>query len=158
MTAVAADAVATRRARARDGARLAEIDAATWGSVVSPAPPGGSDFFRPGVEPRDTFVAVVGSDVAGYVLLGPPTPLPASAHVQMVRGLAVDPAFQRRGVGRALVEAAVAEARARRARKVSLRVLDSNPEARRLYEAADSRSRACCAGSSSSRAARSTTC
>ena len=34
----------------------------------------------------------------------------------MINGLAVDPARQRRGVGRALIEAAIAEARRRGAR------------------------------------------
>jgi ribosomal protein S18 acetylase RimI-like enzyme len=129
-------AVRTRSASLGDGARLAEIDRATWASAVSPAPPVavGTDFFRPGIEPADTIVALAGADVAGYVVLSPPTPLPASAHVQMVRGLAVDPSFQRRGIGRALVEAAVGEALARRATKVRLRVLAPNVTARRLYE------------------------
>ncbi len=44
------------------------------------------------------------------------------------------PARTRAGIGRQLVEAAVAECRRRGARKVSLRVLASNPGARRLYE------------------------
>ncbi len=135
VSAVAAGAVVIRVARPGDGPRLTAIDAVTWVPEVSPAPPPiGSPFFRPGVEPADTIVAVVDGEIAGYVLLGPPTPLPASAHVQMVRGLAVDQSFQRRGVGRALVEAAIAEATARRARKVRLRVLRSNAGAQRLYE------------------------
>ncbi len=50
-------------------------------------------------------------------------------------GLAVDPGHQRTGAGRALVHAVVQQARARGARKLSLRVLGPNVTARRLYEA-----------------------
>jgi ribosomal protein S18 acetylase RimI-like enzyme len=53
-----------------------------------------------------------------------------------VSGIAVDPALRRRGVGRALVDAAIAEARARGARRLTLRVLAPNDGARRLYESA----------------------
>ncbi len=134
MTAAALE-VAIRAAGPGDEARLAAIDEATWSPDVTPAPFAGREgFFRPGVEPADTLVAVTEGEVAGYVLLGHPTPLPASAHVQMVRGLAVDPACRGRGVGTALVEAAIAEAKARGARKLSLRVLGPNTVARRLYE------------------------
>lgn len=128
--------VAVRVAGPGDDARLAAIDDATWSTLVSPAPrPTERVFFRPGVDPADTLVAEVGGAVAGYALLGHPTPLPASVHVQMLRGLAVDPALQGRGVGRTLVEAALREAGGRGAVKLSLRVLGTNVSARRLYEA-----------------------
>ena len=81
-------------------------------------------------------VAVVDGEVAGYVKLGRATPLAASDHVVTVTGLAVSPVFQRRGVGRALIDAAAAEARARGARRLTLRVLGPNAPARRLYESA----------------------
>ena len=64
------------------------------------------------------------------------TPLAATDHVVMVTGIAVSPAFQRRGVGRALIDAAAAEARRRGARRLTLRVLAPNENARRLYESA----------------------
>ncbi len=44
--------------------------------------------------------------------------------------------FRRRGVGRALLDAAVREAEARGARRLTLRVLAPNEPARRLYESA----------------------
>jgi RimJ/RimL family protein N-acetyltransferase len=53
----------------------------------------------------------------------------------MVRSLAVDPAHQGGGIGRRLVDAAVAEARARGARRLRLRVLGPNDAAGRVYEA-----------------------
>ena len=52
----------------------------------------------------------------------------------VVDGLAVDPDRRRLGIARQLVEAAVAEARHRGARKVTLRVLGPNTGARRVYE------------------------
>jgi ribosomal protein S18 acetylase RimI-like enzyme len=52
----------------------------------------------------------------------------------VVRSVAVDPARQRRGAGRRLMEASVAEARARGARKLVLRVLGVNVRARQLYQ------------------------
>jgi ribosomal protein S18 acetylase RimI-like enzyme len=52
------------------------------------------------------------------------------------RGLAVDPGMQGRGIGRALLDAAVEEARQRGARRLTLRVLSTNTAARAAYEAA----------------------
>ena len=127
--------VAIRWAETADEARLAEIDAETWSPLVTPAPPRAETvFFRPHVEPADTLVAEVEGRIVGYVLIGTATPLPASACVQMIRGLAVDPAHQGQRIGRTLVDAAVAEATARGAVKLSLRVLSTNHGARRLYE------------------------
>jgi ribosomal protein S18 acetylase RimI-like enzyme len=56
--------------------------------------------------------------------------------VLTVNGIAVDPGHRRAGVGRALIDAAAAEARARGARRLTLRVLGPNDGARRLYESA----------------------
>jgi ribosomal protein S18 acetylase RimI-like enzyme len=129
--------VAIRWAETADEARLAEIDRETWSPLVTPAPARAEPvFFRPHVEPTDTLVAEVEGRIAGYALIGTPTPLPASARVQMIRGLAVDPAYQGKGIGRALVESAIAEATARGAVKLSLRVLSTNDGARRLYASA----------------------
>jgi len=126
-----------RAARPGDEQALATLDRATWTTLTSPAPPPPEpdwSFFNEKVEIRDVLVAVVGGEVAGYVRLGRATPLAASDHVLMISGLAVDPAFQRRGVGRALMAAAAAEARGRGARRLTLRVLAPNTAARRLYE------------------------
>lgn len=72
--------------------------------------------------------------VAGYAKLGQSMAISSHEHVLELGGLAVDPRCQGRGVGRGLVEAAVEDARARGARKLSLRVLGLNTGARRLYE------------------------
>lgn len=126
-----------RRARPEDDARLVAIDDATWTAAVSPAgvPPPGRSFFAGHTRPEDVLVAEVDGVVVGYAAVGNVIPLPSHEHVLELRGLAVDPAAAGRGVGRRLVEAAVAEARERGSRKVSLRVLGPNEVARRLYAA-----------------------
>jgi ribosomal protein S18 acetylase RimI-like enzyme len=124
-----------RPATAADDAVLRGLDAATWSWDVSPAPapPPGRPFFGEGDDPADVLVAVVGGAVAGYVKLGPSLPLASNRHVLEVKGLAVDPADQGSGLGRALLEAAAVEAAARGARRLTLRVLGPNAAARALY-------------------------
>lgn len=131
------DTIAIRPARIADGAALSRIDAATWTPAVSPAPPPspGTPFFDGRTAPGDVLVAEVSGAAAGYAVLGRGFPIAAHAHVLELAGLAVDPARGRRGIGRALVAAAVAEAGVRGARKLNLRVLGSNPDAQRLYAA-----------------------
>jgi ribosomal protein S18 acetylase RimI-like enzyme len=129
--------IEVRVARPGDERALATLDRATWSALTSPAPPPAEldwSFFSEKVEMRDVLVAVVDGDVAGYVRLSRPHPIASSAHVLMINGLAVDPAFQRQGVGRALMGAAASEARARGARRLTLRVLGPNTAARTLYE------------------------
>ena len=124
-----------RRARPEDDAALALVDALTWTSAVSPAGPrtGSVSFFGESTTPADVLVAEREGDVVGYVLVRQAIPLPSHVHVLQVDGLAVHPEHQGRGAGRALVEAAVEEARSRGARKLSLRVLAPNTAAQRLY-------------------------
>jgi ribosomal protein S18 acetylase RimI-like enzyme len=127
-----------RPAASSDEEALAAIDRATWSSASSPAPPPGKGwtFFDDRLRPEDVIVALAEGEVAGYVRLQPVSPLASTSHVLQVNGIAVDPARQRRGVGRALVDAAVAEARLRGARRLTLRVLGANEGARQLYESA----------------------
>jgi ribosomal protein S18 acetylase RimI-like enzyme len=126
-----------RPARASDEDELAALDAATWTAEVTPAPyDPGQPFFDERTRPEDVLVEALDGRVAGYVKLGRVNELAASDHVRMVSGLAVGPGFQRRGLGRELVDAAIAEARRRGARRLTLRVLGPNDGARRLYERA----------------------
>jgi len=132
--------IETRPATPADEDALAALDLATWNWQTSPAPkpePGSVwTFFDERTAPESVIVAVVDGEVAGYVKLGHPTPLAASEHVLMVRGIAVSPDRQRGGVGRALIDAAAAEALARGARRLTLHVLAPNTAARRLYDSA----------------------
>jgi ribosomal protein S18 acetylase RimI-like enzyme len=123
-----------RGARGTDEAALDRIDAETWTAEVSPAPARVGEGFFVHNEPEGVLVAEVDGRVVGYANLRKGGRLPSHAHVWELNGLAVDPAYQRRGVGRALVEACLAAARQQGARKLSLRVLGFNERARRLYE------------------------
>jgi ribosomal protein S18 acetylase RimI-like enzyme len=129
-------AVEVRPARAADSEALMRIDRATWSWLSSPAPRPADElpFFHERVQTKDVLVAEVDGEVAGYVKLTHPTPLPASRHVIRINGIAVSPEFQRRGVGRALLAAAADEARRRGARKLTLGVFGPNEAARKLYE------------------------
>jgi ribosomal protein S18 acetylase RimI-like enzyme len=118
-----------RPAQADDAAAVRALDAATWSVDVTPSPRRDGPIATDGI-----LVADEGGEVVGYVALGRPTRLESNQHVADIRGLAVAPEHQGRGLGRALVEAALAAARERGARKVTLRVLGPNTSARALYE------------------------
>lgn len=128
-----------RPATTGDDAALLEIDHVTWSPSWSPgtAPDRERDptFFREQHGgPEGFLVAELGGVVVGYVGLHPAGDLASHAHVRIIDGLGVLPATRGRGVGEALVRAAVERARADGAAKVTLRVLGTNPTARRLYE------------------------
>ncbi|MFE9447825.1 GNAT family N-acetyltransferase [Streptomyces sp. NPDC006739] len=127
-----------RTALPDDDAELALLDRAAWSPlhavVPEPRPPY-PPFFGERQRPDDCLVAELDRRIVGYVCLGFPTPLASNAHVRQIQGIAVAEEARGRGVGRALVRAAVAEARRRGARRITLRVLGHNTPARRLYEA-----------------------
>ena len=131
-------AVAIRRAEPSDEDALRTLDHANWTTLSSPAPvpPPERPFFSERTIVDDVLVAELDGELAGYVKLGRPTEAPSNAHVQMVQGITVEPAFRGHGVGRALLDAAVSEARARGARRLTLRVLSHNDAALALYGSA----------------------
>jgi ribosomal protein S18 acetylase RimI-like enzyme len=79
-------------------------------------------------------VAADGKEVVGYLILGPWVTLEAAAHVAEVHGLAVAPARRGEGIGARLLAAAIERSRRASVRRLVLRVLSTNPGARRLYE------------------------
>jgi RimJ/RimL family protein N-acetyltransferase len=123
--------VLIRDATPADERALRELDLRTWSSLSSPAPPPPPEreFDIDGV-----LVAEHAGTIAGYVKLGP-LPLASCAHVREIKGLAVDPGLRRRGVGKALVQAAIERAKRSGARRLVLRVLAENTAARALYAA-----------------------
>jgi ribosomal protein S18 acetylase RimI-like enzyme len=129
--------VHVRAGRPADQAHLAAIDAVAWSpqsgfpSVFSARR---QSFFGPARPPETFLVAEAGQAVVGFLRLAPPTTLPENAHVLEVSALAVHPDNRRIGVGSALLTATVSRARARGARKLSLRVLSTNKPAISLYE------------------------
>ena len=126
-----------RHATLGDEDALGRLDRETWSPLHSvqqppqqPYPP----FFSERTKPRDHFVAEVDDRLVGYIRLGLATELVSNAHVRMIRGLAVAEEARGLGVGRALLRAAVEEARCQGARRITLRVLGHNAPARKLYE------------------------
>lgn len=120
-----------------DDEELSELDRRTWSYLhaVLPRPrPPYPPFFGERHSPDDCLVAELDRRIVGYVRLGSPTPLASNAHVRQIQGLAVADEARGRGIGRALVRAAVTEARRRGARRITLRVLGHNTPARELYE------------------------
>ncbi|MEU4271221.1 GNAT family N-acetyltransferase [Streptomyces sp. NPDC026092] len=128
-----------RRAVPADEGALGELDRSTWSPLhaVQPAPePPYRPFFDERHQPEDYLVAEDGTKVVvGYLRLVPATPLACNQHVRQIQGLAVADSARGRGVGRALLRAAFAEARRQGARRITLRVLGHNAPARALYEA-----------------------
>jgi ribosomal protein S18 acetylase RimI-like enzyme len=126
--------VTVRPARADDEAALLELDRATWSPYTSPAPgPPEGAFFNERTLPENVLVAELDGRVVGYGKTEHPTELAASEHVWHVTGLAVDPSFEGRGAGRALMEALIEEARRRGGTRMTLRVFAPNERAQRLY-------------------------
>jgi ribosomal protein S18 acetylase RimI-like enzyme len=127
--------VGIRGAYEDDERALRRLDAATWSPRVSPGPPPDPD--RPFLEhfgADNVLVAVDGEELVGYLIRGPWVTLESAAHVAEVRGLAVAPNRQGEGIGACLLEAAIEGCRRKGVRRLVLRVLSTNPGARRLYE------------------------
>lgn len=126
--------VDVRSATAADGSSIVQVDRDGFDPATTPgaAPAEDADPWARH-DPDDVLVAELDGRVVGYLTLGRPTTLPSNAHVWQVQGLAVHPDARRRGVARALLRAGVEEARARGARRLTLRVLGTNPGAQALY-------------------------
>jgi len=129
-----------RTARTADETALTRVEAAAWTpesgfpSVIERVSDPFFTFFTDDSPPEAHLVAELDGRLAGYIRVKPVTPLRENAHVLGIVGLAVAPGDRRRGVASALLAAAEQHARARGARKLSLRVLSTNETAMHLYE------------------------
>lgn len=125
-----------RTALPDDDEELSALDRATWSyrHAVLPRPqPPYEPFFGERHAPEDTLVAELDRRIVGYIRLGRAYRLAANAHVRQIQGLAVAEDARGQGVARALLRAAMDEARRRGARRIRLGVLGHNTPARRLY-------------------------
>lgn len=115
---------------------LAELDNLIWNSSNAPDP----IFWESAAEygarriSRDQLVAVVNNKVIGYASFHHPTPLVFNRHV-FEFNIGVHPEAQRLGVGRKLLDTLKEEVRKKGGRKLSLRVLATNPTALEFYKA-----------------------
>jgi ribosomal protein S18 acetylase RimI-like enzyme len=125
-----------RPALRSDEPALTELDRRTWApdNAITPRPEKGSAFFDHWHLPEQFLVAERRGRLIGFVRVVQPVPVPSGAHVRQIQGFAVDPGERRRGLGRALLDAAFDEARRQGALRITLRVLSVNTSARRLYE------------------------
>ncbi|MEU2514405.1 GNAT family N-acetyltransferase [Streptomyces syringium] len=128
-----------RPATHADDEELAELDRRAWSPLhaVKPRPqPPYEPFFDARHPPEHILVAESQSlapGLVGYIRLAPVTRLICNAHVRQIQGLVVDDRVRGRGIARAMLRAACAEARRQGARRVTLRVLGHNAPARALY-------------------------
>lgn len=130
-----APSVRIREATPEDHDEVARLSFETDDPGTSPAHRNGPDTDTFGRIPATGHLLAEddAGEIVGYVRLGPPTPLPSNAHVLHVHGLGVAHSHRRRGIARALMQAAIERARAEGCRKISLRVLGGNPGAQALY-------------------------
>ena len=125
-----------RPATVDDDRALAELDAAAWPLELQVVPP------RPAIEPffagrrelKDVIVAEKDASVVGYAHIVRHMPMEANAHVLHLNSLAISRSARGLGLADQLVEATIAEARRRGARKLGLRALSNNPRAIHIYE------------------------
>ncbi|MEV7583632.1 GNAT family N-acetyltransferase [Streptomyces erythrochromogenes] len=127
--------VVIRPARAEDEREMVELVRAAWSRVSEPGPrrPADTVLFDERHPVEGFLVAERGGRVVGYAAQAPASPLETNRHVRHLQGLAVLESARGLGVGRALVEAVCAAARAAGARRMTLRVLGHNEPAQRLY-------------------------
>lgn len=123
-----------REAVEQDYDALFVIDRLTWSYLSSPGIPTVTITQYRQTHPLDNrLVAVVGDTVCGHLHLYPPSRLVSNAHVAEL-DIAVHPDYQGRGVGSLLLGAAAELAKRQGKRKLSLRVLATNPDAVRFYK------------------------
>ncbi|GAA0136484.1 GNAT family N-acetyltransferase [Paenibacillus sp. YSY-4.3] len=124
-----------RRSELRDAVHLMELDELVWNGKTSPSPIkwASREQYLQHCPPGDQLVAVMGGQVCGYLGFAAPTAMPCHRHVYEIH-VAIHPAFRRLGIGSRLMAAVKELAAEEGIRKLSLRVLGTNPCAIAFYE------------------------
>jgi ribosomal protein S18 acetylase RimI-like enzyme len=129
------DVIGLRVAAPEDERRLAFLDRVTWAPENSPIPLWNEslDFFSS--DPAEN-VIVAESDGTpiGYVKLRRVDGKESGVMEFAISGIAVEPEWQRKGIGSRLVAEAIEEAKRRGAIRLALHVLGTNQAAIALYE------------------------
>lgn len=131
------DLIWVRLSQMRDAEALMKLDALVWDNRSTPSQIvwNSREQYLQKCPPESQLVAVIGDEeeICGYLGFDYPTPLASNRHVYEIN-IAIHPDYQRRGVGRKLMEAVKELAAERGIRKLSLRVLASNPQALAFYQ------------------------
>lgn len=128
-------AIWVRLSDLRDASRLMELDALVWDNRTSPSTMAWAsrEKYLQQCPPGRQLVAGVEDELCGYLGFASPTAMSCHRHVYDIH-IAVHPAYQRQGLGRRLIEAMKRLAAEQGIRKLSLRVLSTNPRAIAFYE------------------------
>lgn len=129
------EALTVRQSVLQDAAKLMELDALIWNKRNTPAPVHwkSTEQFLLSSPPGKQLVALNHTDLCGYIGFKSPTSLTSNNHVYEIH-IAVHPAYQRQGVGKALMDTMIEYAREQGVRKLRLRVLSSNLSALVFYK------------------------
>ena len=128
------NSIQIRLSEMRDAGALMEIDSLVWDTRTTPAPIqwNSREQYLQKCPPGNQLVAEINGAIGGYVGFDYPTPLSSNRHVLDIN-IAVHPDFHRQGIGQRLIEAMKAWAAEQGVRKLSLRVLTTNPGAVEFY-------------------------
>lgn len=85
-------------------------------------------------EPNAAFGAFIGGELVASAAVAWPSKLPSSRHKTTLWGVFVSPRFRRQGIGRIVVQRAIAHADLAGVRRINLTVYVPNPAAVKLYE------------------------
>ncbi len=124
-----------RAAMAADLRELDRIEQWSWARSTHPGAGNGFAPFASRFELAGTFIAQVREEVVGYASTSRASGDPAQSHVWRLHSIVLRPEHRHQGLGRELMTCAEGFAACRGARKMKLRVLSSNVNAIRFYEA-----------------------
>lgn len=129
-----ANSVWVRLSQMRDASELIDLDHVVWQGENTPSVIHwkNREEYLQKCPPGSQLVAGIGDRICGYLGFDNPTPLETNRHVYEIN-IAVHPDCKRQGIGRKLMEAVKELATDRGVRKLSLRVLSSNPDAYSFY-------------------------
>lgn len=130
-----ANSLRVRLSQMKDAAQLMELDHLVWQRNNTPSVVHwkSRDEFMKKCPPGSQLVAVMDDKICGYLGFGHPTSLESNRHVLEIN-IAVHPECQRMGIGQRLMDGVKELAAAKGVRKLSLRVLSSNPDAVAFYQ------------------------
>lgn len=129
------DNIIIRATVKKDIPQLVEIDKLIWNEKNTPALSIAStvEEYEEKHQMGSQFVAVKNDQVAGYIGYRQPIPIPSNQHVLEI-DIGIHPDFQGQGIGKKLLQYMEKWAKTAGYKKISLRVLATNPNAINFYK------------------------